>query len=263
MSAITTKVPQKFLIELHCHTFRSFDGFSTDQQLIEACQAKQIKALAITEHDVRCQVNVEAFRQQGISVIPGCEYTTDLGAHIIGLFVEQTLPVGSTRDAVFDCIAAQGGLVLLPHPWKPGSGYFTLYEPDAHLQQVDLMELYNGGWSAEVHQADIRQLAERYDIKLIGASDAHKAWHIGYYVAAYDYAGDMPLQQLLQSVQPEIWVDRARHKPPRALNSVQQVSLYQVLIKLFPAGLKHAIKRVLYWKKSQGYVHPQADYQRL
>jgi len=254
VSAVDTKNSQKYLVEFHCHTFRSFDGFTTDRQLLEVCRAKNIKAIAITEHDLACQLDMDFFAAQGIQIIPGCEFTTDLGAHIIGLFIEKTLPAGSSREKIFEFVKNEDGLLLLPHPWKPGSGYFNFYDEDEYLHNVDLLELYNGGWESAEFNSLLIDLAKRFGIKLVGASDSHKAWQIGYYLSAYDGHSSSTLKQVIQNNQPEIWVDAALKKPPRSLNRLQENLLYQALIRCVPAAIKHGLKKMAYWKKSKSYV---------
>lgn len=260
MSAVDPKDSMRFLIEFHCHTFRSYDGFTTDQQLLDACLVKGIGAVAITEHDLPCQVDVEMFKSKGISIIPSCEFTTDLGAHIIGLFIDNVLPAGNTRENVFKFILDSGGLILLPHPWKPGSGYFTFYGEDSLLNQVSLIELYNGGWNSTTHLDAILNVAKRFEIKLVGASDSHKAWQVGFYVTAYNYSNELDLKHAIKSMQPEILVDTIKKSPPRELNSLQKISLYQHLVLACPVFIKDVVKRFFYIKKSKKFVPINSNY---
>ena len=107
--------------DLHCHTVRSFDAFTSPKELLKAC-LKKINLIAITEHDLINKVN-KNFLEKGIKIIDGCEYTTDKGAHIIGLFVKNNFIGGNYRE-VISHIKNQSGLVLIPHPFKK-SRYFS------------------------------------------------------------------------------------------------------------------------------------------
>jgi len=134
------------IIDFHTHTHNSHDGFTTPDELLAACKIRGIDAIAITEHDRVCTINPNPFADAGIEIIPGCEFTCDSGAHIIGLFVRQSLPIGSTAANILNHIRNQGGFALMPHPWKSGSGFMAM-DGNLHLaSQFDFIELINGGW---------------------------------------------------------------------------------------------------------------------
>src|SRR5262249_10539921 len=146
-----------------------------------------IGLLTITEHDRVPSLNIRRFQEAGVHVIAGCEFTCKKGSHIIGLFIRDGLEKGRPAQRIFQHIIEQGGLVMIPHPFKPGSGFCTLY-PDyqQYLNKVSLMEVYNGGVPRDGERVtEIRTLCSKYNIKLVAASDAHKANHVGYYVTAY------------------------------------------------------------------------------
>ena len=88
------------LVDLHNHTYKSHDGFSTDKQIISACKKKGINAIAITEHDVPCRSNSKLYKENDIELIKGCEFTTNNGAHIIGLFISDRNLLDNSREGI-------------------------------------------------------------------------------------------------------------------------------------------------------------------
>lgn len=246
--------------ELHCHSDASFDAFSTPQQILQACVAKGIDVLAITEHDVVGDFPVAGFAEAGVQVIRGCEYTSVRGAHVIGLFIRSALPAGRcTPQQIIAHIRSEGGLVLLPHPFKPGSGYFAVEVPEtAVLDEVDLVELVNGGYrETDAQRDEVRVLAGRHDWRLVACSDAHKIDQIGFYVTEFSDSAPGGLQAVLREVQGTLMRDAVRQRPPRRVRAIQRVGLYQRAIAQVPYALKHAVKRLIYrWSTRRVHIAP-------
>ena len=51
------------LVDLHNHSSYSYDGFSSEKEIINACKIRKINAIAITEHDEICKLNYETFKK--------------------------------------------------------------------------------------------------------------------------------------------------------------------------------------------------------
>ncbi|MCP9440079.1 MAG: PHP domain-containing protein [Nitrospira sp.] len=255
MSAHTAKSPLGYLAEFHCHTCASYDALTTEEELLKTCVAKGIGVLTITEHDRLPSISIQRFQEHGIQVIEGCEFTCERGSHIIGLFLRQGLAKGCPARLIMEHIREQGGLVMIPHPFKPGSGFCALYpDYENYLGYVSLMEAYNGGVFDDAMQvAEIKRLCEKHSIKMVAASDAHKAQHVGYYVTAYQTTTQNDWRATLQEVQGLLLVDGAVTRKPRSLAPVQQYRLYQIVIKKIPFALKRAMKRCVYRWRNRSY----------
>ena len=82
-------------IDLHIHTNAS-DGELSPQQIVELALKKNLKAIAITDHDTveGAKIAIKYASKKNIKVIPGIEiscYEKDIGfeeVHIIGLFID-------------------------------------------------------------------------------------------------------------------------------------------------------------------------------
>lgn len=84
-------------IDLHCHTTAS-DGALAPMALVDRAIGRDIKTLAITDHDTMAgyrQVKDYA-KEQGLHLIPGIELSSQwrgLGIHVVGLGMDPTHPV--------------------------------------------------------------------------------------------------------------------------------------------------------------------------
>lgn len=84
-------------IDLHCHTTAS-DGALAPEVLIDRAIGRDIKTLAITDHDTMAgyrQVKDYA-KEQGLTLIPGIELSSQwrgIGIHVVGLGMDPTHPV--------------------------------------------------------------------------------------------------------------------------------------------------------------------------
>ncbi|MDC0435818.1 PHP domain-containing protein, partial [Pelagibacteraceae bacterium] len=151
------------LIDLHCHTKLSYDGFTTYKQILKACKKKKISAVAITEHDKLDPFIKSYFKKYGLKIITGCEFTTDQNAHIIGLFINKAEPKRNDIDTIIKHILSQNGLVLIPHPFKKETGIFKIYKNFNFLKKCHLIELVNGGTKeSEEEKKKIIFIANKY-----------------------------------------------------------------------------------------------------
>lgn len=213
------------------------------------CVRRSIAMVAVTEHDEICRVDPAPFTVAGVMLVPGCEFTTDRGAHVIGLFVRSGIPKGMTREAVFAHIRSEGGLIVLPHPFKPGSGYFDFYEEDAALDQVAFAEMLNGGWDSSGHVHRIREICARHGIRMIASSDSHRVAHVGLCVtrvlAEPAEAWDDPVRFLsgLGQERIELLFDEAGlRKEGRKIRAFQHTGAYQRLLSWVPKSWRRRVK---------------------
>ena len=188
-----------------------------------------------------------------MTLVPGCEFTTDRGAHIIGLFVRAGLLKGSTREAVFAHIRSEGGLIVLPHPFKPGSGYFAFYQEDALLKDVAFVEMLNGGWDSSEYVDDIRAICVRNGLRMIASSDSHKPEHLGLCATRVDAdpaAVREDARGFLSRVsqeQIELLTDEMRLRSEgRKVHPLQRTGAYQLLLRVIPGRVRRGIKLVRY-----------------
>jgi predicted metal-dependent phosphoesterase TrpH len=253
------------IFDLHSHTKASFDGFTTADELRRSCLRRGISMVAVTEHDAPCAVDPGPFSADGVVLVPGCEFTTDRGAHVLGLFVSRVLPKGATREAVFEHIRAEGGLIVLPHPYKPGSGYFDFYPEDDLLQHVTFVEMLNGGWDSSEFVEKIRALCARHDLRMIASSDSHKAEQVGLCAtrvpmdASEARVDPRAFLAALRQEQIELLIDEEQlRRRGRVIRSWQKTGAYQFLLHLVPPAVRRGIKRAAHGLRTPPEIAPAA-----
>jgi len=159
-------------LDLHVHTFYSPDSWLKPEHIIRTAKKRGLDGVAVTDHNTICGgVDTRAANtDSGFLVIVGSEVCTDVG-DITGLFLEREI-TAQKWDEVIDEIHEQGGLAILPHPFK---GHHL---SDELISRVDVIELFNARTSLE-RNAQARDLARQWGKPGIAGSDAHLAREIG------------------------------------------------------------------------------------
>lgn len=247
----------------HVHSYHSFDCFSSIQDLVEEAVKNGINLLAITDHDVVkvSEDEIELFTSHGIQFVQGCEVTTDRGAHIIGLGVsEDVLTVGTDPCAIVDAIRRGGGEVLIPHPFKPNSGFIARFRGDERvldyvLKKSTLIESFNGGYRPSDREArETRSIARRYDLQVVAVSDAHKPWRLACNWTEYDATQVVAkdLSRLLRLAPSLLVVEEVQDQTRLAkqlgllLGVFWRTTTYQWIVARVPFYFKSRLKRLSY-----------------
>lgn len=156
---------------LHVHTHCSFDSVLSPRTIVSRARKLGVDALAVTDHDTIRGSEETASVAAGNPrfVIKAAEYKTEQG-DIIGLFLKEEISSRKSNELIKE-IHAQGGLVVLPHPYK---GHRL---DDDLLDQIDLIETYNARCSSSQNHSAL-ELAHKWKKPQIGGSDAHCAGEI-------------------------------------------------------------------------------------
>lgn len=172
----------------HVHTKNSFDSLTDPARLALSAAALGIDVLAVTDHDTwqGALDTREAAQRLGLSltVVIASEVSTEQG-DVIGLFLKRDLHKANA-PALCDAIRADGGLVLLPHPYK----WHLLDEP--LLSRVDLIEIYNGR-TGRADNTRASELARSRDLPELVGPDAHFLNEVG--LARVEFEGTRPADE--------------------------------------------------------------------
>lgn len=155
-------------IDMHVHTKYSADCNLSPETITKIEIAKGVDCVAVTDHN--SFDSFQHFRTAGIKIIKGEEITTDKG-HLIGLFIEEAIRSRNFSDAC-DEIRSQGGLVILPHPFRSHDN------PDRLCDFVDAIEVFNARASADANNKAF-ELAYKTRIARVCGSDAHFSSELG------------------------------------------------------------------------------------
>ena len=165
-------------VDLHMHTSHSHDCATDPEALVDHCIEQGLGAIAITDHNEISGALEAAALDRQLAVIVGEEVKTSQG-EVIGLFLTERIEKGMPMADTIAAIQAQGGLVLMPHPFDrlhtiPDSA--TLLR---HLDEIDIFEVYNSRLLFDSFNDDAMRFATKYNLVQSAGSDAHVLQGIG------------------------------------------------------------------------------------
>jgi predicted metal-dependent phosphoesterase TrpH len=166
-------------LDLHVHTFYSLDSRNDPARVIEVARRRGLGGIAVCDHGtVEGARVVASLAPTDFLVIPGMEIGTTAG-HLLALFIRETIRTRDPFEAV-DAVHAQGGLVVLAHPFARGQKV----GPDL-ARRVDACEAFNARYGpaeravAPGGALPTVDLAREYGLALTSGSDAHFYWELG------------------------------------------------------------------------------------
>lgn len=164
-------------IDLHIHSKYSRDGSLSPNEIVWIARQKGLNGIAITDHNtIRGGQEAKQYETNDFKVIIGAEVMTDRG-EITGLFLSQEI---ESRDflEVIDEIKEQGGIVIVPHPFdRLRRSRFQITEQ--HVSLIDALEGFNSRCLFQRYNDKAVEFAAKYDLPVVGGSDAHYANEIG------------------------------------------------------------------------------------
>jgi predicted metal-dependent phosphoesterase TrpH len=172
---------QRLKTVIHIHTNYSFDSNTTPEELLETARQRGVDCLAITDHD-EIDGALAAREIGGAQIIVGEEISSADG-HVIGLFLTERIPPGLRVEETAERIRAQGGLVLVPHPFA------SLCRDSLHadalqrlLPWVDAVEVHNAQNPLPWENWRALRFARRHGLTQFVGDDTHIR---GYLAACY------------------------------------------------------------------------------
>ncbi len=173
------------LIVPHCHSLYSFDCKTKISDIIEACKKTGIGCIAITDHDVfqLSKADRELFEKSKIILLNAIEFTTNEGAHIIGIHrnikqFEKDRHYYKSSDLV-KLLIDNHAWIIIPHPThETGIISVQLDETDLYycLKNAHFVEIA----STKYGKFDCGDILNKYsNLTVIVSDDAHKPDEIG------------------------------------------------------------------------------------
>ena len=171
--------------DLHIHSSHS-DGTASIPDIMEYVQNRtDLRVIAITDHNTiegsLLAKSLEA--DYDFEVIVGEEVSSKSG-HIIGLFLEETIPAGLSVTETLARIAEQDGVAVIPHPFS-NQGIFGPFGASAFGAALNdlafhALEVYNSiPYLGYANRLAARMFAGGQGIAATGGSDAHVLRGIG------------------------------------------------------------------------------------
>jgi len=161
------------ILDLHIHSKYSFDSILEPKKIIQISKKKGLNGIAITDHNtIEGGVKAKKInRDSDFLVIVGAEIGTEVG-DITGLFLTDEIRSKKAMEVIEE-IKGQGGLSVLPHPFR---GHTII--GDELLKRIDLIEGFNAR-SSNDQNLRAQNLAKKYEKPSIAGSDAHFGSEIG------------------------------------------------------------------------------------
>ncbi|MBI2864622.1 MAG: PHP domain-containing protein [Chloroflexi bacterium] len=166
--------------DLHLHTLRSPDSANRPADIVRACQRRGINCIAVTDHN-RFRGAQEVREIAPFTVILGEEIKTTDG-EIIGLFLTEEIRRGLSPEETARAVRAQGGLVMIPHPFdrvRKSCLHEEALRRLADASLVDIVEVFNSRTTLLADSERARRFAEERGLLGAGGSDAHSLREIG------------------------------------------------------------------------------------
>lgn len=175
---------------MHSHTMWSGDSTTTPDELAAAVIEAGVDVLCITDHNA-IKGAVDLVDRLACRVIVGEELRTHAG-EIIGLFLEERIPVGIHPAEAALAIRRQGGIVYIPHPYDPMRRNLSEAALDSLIDEglVDAIEVINAKTSLRSLNERAASTAAEHGLAAGAGSDAHVPDAIGAaYVELPDFDG--------------------------------------------------------------------------
>jgi len=242
--------------DLHCHTCYSHDSFAAVDAVLEQATRRGLTHLAITDHDA-VEGALRARKQNhGLRIIVGTEVSLEGGAHIIGLFLERKIAARKWREAI-DEIHAQGGFVVLPHPFNPKSGLLRAGIDEELLRSTDAIEVCNGYEPIERNQTAAK-LAREHNLPAQAGSDAHYAVDVGRACTEFpEVSGDLTADVLRKAAR-RLYAPTQDLAALHAADASFRANTAPRVRKLLPQSLRNCAKRVN-WLRVQRQIERNAS----
>jgi len=167
--------------DFHIHTHYSRDSTINPRKVIKVAKNNGLDGIAITDHNtIKGGLEVAKLNNlDDFTVLVGAEIKTTL-CEITGLFLNEEI---STNDpfCVIDEIKDQGGLTILPHPFR--TPFFSHLDTQAKIlinlvKRVDAIEVFNSRTSHVCNEKALL-LAIKMNKPMVAGSDAHFYPEIG------------------------------------------------------------------------------------
>ncbi len=192
--------PRRLRVDMHTHCEASPDSTTSIEDQARAIRAALIDVVCSTDHNTIEGARRLANVAVGFRVIVGEEIGSREG-EIIGLFLERAIPPGLSAEDTIAQIKAQGGLVVVPHPFSASRPQQLRRQTlDRLWPQIDALEILNGREEFPSDNKRAANYARERGIPATGGSDAHRAIEIGRaYVELDDFGSPAGLLQALRT----------------------------------------------------------------
>lgn len=169
-------------IDLHCHSCYSRDGFSSPEKLIKTALKKGLDGIALTDHNTTAgwKETMRVAEKLNAVLILGEEIKTKRNGKIIGdilgLFLKEEIKSREPFEVIKE-IKAQGGIVIIPHPFHFPENFRESLEK--YKDSINGIEVFNARLPFSFPDKKALQFAKKYNLAMTAGSDAHYYGGVG------------------------------------------------------------------------------------
>ncbi|MBA3044630.1 MAG: CehA/McbA family metallohydrolase [Candidatus Thermoplasmatota archaeon] len=163
-------------LDMHLHSNYSTDGKAAPRQILKEARKLGLDGLCITDHNT-LKGNAEVRKiaaEFGIIVLRGMEITSTDG-HILAIGIGEEVPRDLSAEETLENIRAQGGMAVIPHPYRNWSG---LGWECVRKIKPDAIEVLNSH-STKRENAMAGKLCWEMGLPMTAGSDSHELESIG------------------------------------------------------------------------------------
>ncbi|MGV8141713.1 MAG: PHP-associated domain-containing protein [Candidatus Woesearchaeota archaeon] len=164
--------------DLHIHSYYSNCSRNDPKKILEYAKKAGLNGIAITDHHTMRAYPIlkKLNKDKNFEIIPGEEIRTQYG-DVIALYIQKEV---QSRDffQVIKEIKAQGGLVIIPHPFRPVPWLKFKYSFNKIKGKIDAVETFNSRNTVSAN-VDAVKIAKKLGLAQVGSSDAHTLFDIG------------------------------------------------------------------------------------
>lgn len=178
--------------ELHIHSIYSlckiknkltwYDGVSTPRNIIKRAHRIGLSGLAITDHNSISAINIakREGKKYGLVVIPGSEVRSIEGVDVLVLGVDHQIKSHRPLVEIIDKIKDLNGIAVKAHPIESLKKFILPFDSS---RLFDALEI-NAATNKLLNQM-LEKYAKKKGIRLIGGSDSHNLYTLGYAVTIF------------------------------------------------------------------------------
>ena len=160
-------------IDFHVHTRRSPDSIIKVADLARKSTKLGIIPSLADHNSIKAHADMRA---TGAPFVPAEEVFTDRG-DLVGLYVNEQIPKGTSFLETIDIIHGQGGLAYLPHMFDYGRSGRHVSGPDA--AKVDIVEVFNARCLDQDFNRKAKGFAESHKLPQAAGTDSHFLFEFG------------------------------------------------------------------------------------
>lgn len=171
----------------HVHTHYSDDSNAAPEDILAGAREAGVDCVAITDHDaIEGAIRLAELAGRELKVVVGEEISTAEG-HLIGLFLSRWIPPDLPARETAERIRAQGGLVVVPHPFNTIFGCSLRQAVYDLLELIDVVEVCNAQNLSPLPNRRAEAFAREHGFPRIVGADAH---HRGHLAPCYQWMPD-------------------------------------------------------------------------